>query len=52
MKELRLERSMYDILQILSTTAFEKIGLRELFSQNDLHDSRVDAQQMALGLEI
>lgn len=51
-KELRLEQSLYEILQILSTTAFEKIGLQELFSKNEPHDSRHDAQQMALGLGV
>jgi IS4 transposase len=32
-KQLCLDQSMYEILQILSTTAFEKIGLQELFSR-------------------
>ncbi|OGJ66368.1 hypothetical protein A3A67_05435 [Candidatus Peribacteria bacterium RIFCSPLOWO2_01_FULL_51_18] len=34
-KELRIERSMYEILQILSVTALDKIGLQELFSKTD-----------------
>lgn len=33
---------MYEILQILSTTAFEQIGLQELFVRNDLQDSGVN----------
>jgi hypothetical protein len=51
-KELRLEQSLYEILQILSTTAFEKIGLQELFSQNDPHVPCDNASQMALGLDV
>jgi hypothetical protein len=49
-KELRIERSMYEILQILSTSPFEQVGLRELFSRSDLHNPGADPQQMALGL--
>ncbi len=48
-KELRLEQSMYEILQILSTTAFEKIGLRELFSKTDLQSFESDPDFSALG---
>lgn len=49
-KELRLEQSMYEILQILSTTAFEQIGLQELFLRNELRNSGTNQSQMALGL--
>ena len=51
-KELRIEQSMYEILQILSTSPFEQIGLHELFSRNDLQILNTDVPQMALGLEI
>lgn len=50
-KELRLEQSLYEILQILSTSPFEQIGLQELFSRNDLQNSGTDTLQMALGLD-
>lgn len=50
-KELRLKQSMYEILQILSTTAFEKIGLPELFSTSALQNSTLHPEQMALGLD-
>ena len=33
-KELRLERSLYEILQILSVNAFEQTSLRELLAKN------------------
>ncbi len=51
-KELRLERSMYEILQILSTSPFEQVGLQELFSRSDLYNSGTDPLQMALRLGI
>jgi transposase len=51
-KQCRIDRSMYEILQILSTTAFEKIGLVELFAKTDLHILEPDINQLALGLEI
>ena len=50
-KECRIERSMYEILQILSTTAFDKIGLQELLSRNDLNTPQSDSDILALGLE-
>lgn len=49
-KELSIDRSMYEILQILSTTAFEKIGLQELFSKIELQTSELDPDFSALGL--
>jgi transposase len=49
-KELRIDRSMYEILQILSVTALDKIGLQELFSQNDLQISDSENEIMNLGL--
>jgi hypothetical protein len=49
-KELRIERSMYEILQILSITALDKIGLQELFSRNDLQISDSDNDILNLGL--
>jgi Domain of unknown function (DUF4372)/Transposase DDE domain len=50
-KELQLEQEIYEILQILSTSAFEKIGLQELFSKHVFQSSRENPQQMALGLD-
>lgn len=51
-KQCRIDHSMYEILQILSTTAFEKIGLVELFSQSDLHISEPNPDLFAMRLEI
>ena len=51
-KQCRIDRSMYEILQILSTTTFEKIGFVKLFSKTDLHIPESDINQLALGLEI
>ena len=50
-KELCLEQSIYEILQILSTTAFEQIGLQELFAKTDLQTSDSQLDFSALGLE-
>lgn len=50
-KECRIEQSMYDILQILSTSAFEKIGLQELFSKIELQTCEPDPDFSTLGLE-
>ncbi len=50
-KQCRIDRSMYEILQILSTTAFEKIGLQELFSKNDLQNPEPDPDFSALGVD-
>lgn len=49
-KELRIDRSMYEILQILSVTALDKIGLTELFSRNDLQTSDSDSEILNLEL--
>ena len=49
-KQCRIDRSMYDILQILSTSPFEKIGLPELFSKIDLQTSERDHDFLALEL--
>jgi len=49
-KEMRIDRSMYEILQILSVTALDKIGLQELFSQNDLQISDSENEILNLGL--
>jgi len=51
-KKLRLEQSMYEILQILSTSPFEMIGLPQMFSKHALQNSGLDTPQMALGLGI
>jgi transposase len=50
-KECGIEQSMYEILQILSTSVFEKIGLQELFSKIELQTSDPDPDFSALGLE-
>jgi len=49
-KQCGIDRSMYEILQILSTTAFEKIGLQELFSKTELQIPEADPDFSALGL--
>jgi transposase len=49
-KECGIEQSMYEILQILSTTAFEKIGLQELFSKIELQTFEPNPDFSALGL--
>jgi len=51
-KELSLPQELYEILQILSTSAFEQIGLQELFvkTERQIPDSQIDFS--ALGLEI
>jgi hypothetical protein len=36
-KELGLERSLYEMLQILSVSAFEEMPIKSLFSGTDLH---------------
>ncbi len=50
-KQLCIELELYQILQILDTSAFEQIGLQELFSRHALQMSDEDPPQMALGLE-
>lgn len=50
-KELCLEQSMYEILQILSTSAFEKIGLVELFSKTELQNFESQPDFSALGVD-
>lgn len=50
-KQCRIDRSMYEILQILSTTAFEKIGLQELFLKTDLQNPEADPDFSALGVD-
>lgn len=49
-KQCRIEQSMYEILQILSTTAFEKIGLQKLFTKTALQNSEPNPDFSALGL--
>ena len=50
-KQCCIDQSMYEILQILSTTAFEKIGLHELFSRTELQNHENNSDVLALGLE-
>ena len=49
-KQCRINQSMYEILQILSTSAFEKIGLQELFSKTEIQNYDPDPDFSALGL--
>jgi len=44
-----LKPSIYNILQILSVTAFEKVPLNQLLTETDDHDSMVvDCNQLVL----
>ena len=48
-KRLKLEQSLYTILQILSLTVFEKTQRNQLFSLDDLqNDNRYNANQLNL----
>jgi preprotein translocase subunit SecE len=49
-KQCAITHSIYEILQILSTTAFERIGLTELFFKNELPIPEHDPDFTALGL--
>lgn len=50
-KELCLERSMYEILQILSVSPFEQIGLRELCTRRgpQIASAQSDFSALELG---
>ena len=37
-KKLMLKQSLYEILQVISISAFEKVPLHQLFQQTDPHD--------------
>ena len=37
-KKFMLKQSLYEILQVISISAFEKVPLHQLFQQPDLHD--------------
>ena len=44
-----LKLPLYNMLQILSVTAFEKVPLNQLFTETDDHDSMVsDCNQLVL----
>lgn len=48
-KQLNIDRSMYEILQILSVTVFEKTPMDTLFSQYDVNDIALsDQKQLSL----
>jgi hypothetical protein len=48
-KKLKLNQSMYEILQILSTHIFDKVTLNELFSNSDLQDVKeLNSNQLIL----
>lgn len=44
-KQLKIKRNLYEILQILQVTQFEKIAINTLISQNTLHISERDHQK-------
>jgi len=46
-KELKIERNMYEILQILHVSLFLKIPLNKLFSDFDLEDFQAETQKQA-----
>lgn len=41
-KKLKLEQSLYEILQILSVSAFDKTPVKQLFSKNDLQKTEAN----------
>jgi hypothetical protein len=43
-KELKLEKSLYEILQILSVSAFEQMPLSHLIVKNDASTKRDESQ--------
>jgi hypothetical protein len=48
-KKLKLDQTMYEILQILSTNIFDKTPLNELFSNSDLQDVKeLNSNQLIL----
>jgi IS4 transposase len=49
-KRLSLDRSIYEILQILSVSLFDKIGLVELFSECELRNDVKGSENMVLPL--
>jgi len=51
-KELSLPQELYEILQILSISTFEKVGLQELFAKTDIQisDSQLDFSALGLGI--
>jgi hypothetical protein len=44
-KQLNIDRSMYEILQILSVTAFDKMPLNQLFSETELQELEDQSQK-------
>ena len=44
-KKLKLEQSLYEILQILSVSAFDKTQLKSLFKEDGVHSETLDSQQ-------
>jgi hypothetical protein len=50
-KHWNLDRSLYEILQILSVTPFEKIPLDQLFSERGLHNLNGDAKKQLILLD-
>ncbi len=49
-KKLKLEHSLYTILQILSITLFEKIPIKQVFYDNELQNikNNTDTNQLKL----
>lgn len=50
-KDMGIERSLYEILQILSVTPFEKIPLNQLFSERGIQKLNGDAQKQLILLD-
>jgi hypothetical protein len=48
-KQLKIEMSLYTILQILSLTSFEKISLLQLLTENE-YRNQITAGHMQLNL--
>ncbi len=46
-KQMKIERNLYEILQILSVSQFEKIPINTLISESDLQISNDQLQKQA-----
>jgi len=50
-KQMNIERNLYEILQILSVSLFEKTHINRLFSEVDLQNSEDQAQKRLFSLD-
>jgi len=50
-KEFKLKQKLYEILQILSLSLFDKTQLQSLFTEDDLQNSTLNSRQASLPLE-